>query len=577
MLKYNKILDPLLIAVVGYHLYVSPYTKVEESFNIQAIHDVLNYGIYPKSVVEENYDHIKFPGAVPRTFVGSLVLGLVVQFINRVSSMFNMDLFNEPNQLELLKIVRGVLGIINVLMFMKIRNSVNLVSSTKKNMVKGLIGFWFLILLLSQFHILYYSTRTLPNFMVLPIVSFSISKLIEGDMSGLTWLAFAGIIFRLEVGLLATIIAFVSALGFRQSDLVVNIFMLVAGGLLGLFVTFSIDSYFWGRLLIPELVAFKFNVLAGQASKWGVLPWNAYFKTYLLHIFRPPGVLALILPGFLSDPAQERFDRANKYTADVVTHPAKSSLAILMISSIIYIIIMSFQPHKEWRFIIYVIPIFTLQAANGLANVCQKWKTSYIYRILTVLILANIAIATLLSLAMGYISSFNYPGGDALQFVNSKIETDYVGKPVFVHMDVATCMTGVNRFGEIHNNLTFYDKSETEKELFDIWDKVDILITENNYEQESTIEPSLESSLFKKGAWKLIHSVRAYKSVNISHWIEIFNSIKKDPFTLPAPVASIINELLQGRATTLKKLMDNTIIKKDFLYVYERVIKEVDH
>lgn len=573
MLRYNKFLDPLLIAVVGYYLYVSPFTKVEESFNIQAIHDILNYGIYPQSVIEENYDHVQFPGAVPRTFVGSLVIASVVNLLNRVLSILDMDLFAEASQLEILKIVRGVLGIANVLMLMKVRDSINFVS---KRTLKGVIGFWFLVLLLSQFHILYYSTRTLPNFIVLPIVSFSISKLVEGDMSGLTWLAFSAIVFRLEIGLLAVIIALVSSVGFKQSDLVVNTFMLVAGTLLGLFVTFSIDSYFWGRLLVPELVSFKFNVLSGNSSLWGTEPWDAYFKNYLFQLFRPPVVLALLIPGLFSDPAQERFDRVDKHTAEIITHPAKSSLKILFISSIIFIAAMSFQPHKEWRFIIYVVPILTLQAANGLTNIYKKSNTSFVYKVVLVLVLANVVLATVGSLAMGYVSSFNYPGGEALQYVNSKIESDYRSRPVVVHLDVASCMTGVNRFGEIHSNHTVYDKSETEKELLEIWDNVDILVTENNYNQEQDSSTSIESTLFHKGAWTLTHTVQTYKRIALTPWVQIFNSIKADPFTLPEPIVSIKNELLQGKTTTFQELINSTIIRSDYLYVYERIIKEVD-
>jgi len=72
-------------ALILLHLYVAPYTKVEESFNIQAVHDILIYGVPSKQPYEEfkaNYDHFTFPGAVPRTFVGALVVaGIARPFI----------------------------------------------------------------------------------------------------------------------------------------------------------------------------------------------------------------------------------------------------------------------------------------------------------------------------------------------------------------------------------------------------------------------------------------------------------------------------------------------------------------
>jgi len=67
----------LIPAAILVHLYVSPYTKVEESFNIQAIHDILVHGIPTKNVdqfLTENFDHVSFPGSVPRTFAGALML-----------------------------------------------------------------------------------------------------------------------------------------------------------------------------------------------------------------------------------------------------------------------------------------------------------------------------------------------------------------------------------------------------------------------------------------------------------------------------------------------------------------------
>lgn len=67
----------VLPSLILLHLSVAPFTKVEESFNVQAAHDFLTYGLsYHNAAakIEAFYDHVKFPGAVPRTFIGALAL-----------------------------------------------------------------------------------------------------------------------------------------------------------------------------------------------------------------------------------------------------------------------------------------------------------------------------------------------------------------------------------------------------------------------------------------------------------------------------------------------------------------------
>lgn len=55
----------VLLASILMHVCLAPYSKVEESFNMQAVHDFLVHG---QNV--EAYDHQEFPGVVPRSFIG---------------------------------------------------------------------------------------------------------------------------------------------------------------------------------------------------------------------------------------------------------------------------------------------------------------------------------------------------------------------------------------------------------------------------------------------------------------------------------------------------------------------------
>lgn len=579
MYKYNKVLDAATLAAIGFYLVLAPYSKVEESFTTQAIHDIANYGVFPQSTVTDNYDHIQFPGVVPRTFVGSVVLGFGVRVISTIlnaTGAAELLSFSSSDQLHLQFVARALLGFANFWGFRSLRTAINAVTfRDKSSKVKGLIGFWFSILLLSQFHLLFYSTRTLPNFVALPVVLHGFSKIIRGDVSGLTWLAFVGVVFRLEIGVLAGLIGLVSSLVFGQSNIFVNIIMLVAGTLAGLATSFFVDSYFWGYWVIPELVAFKFNVIDGNASSWGVEPYGAYFTDYLLVWFRPPVVLMLAIPGFLNDPADDgkslikEAEKATKENKPIVTHPAKNSLRILSISSLLYVLVMSFQPHKEWRFIIYVAPIIILQAANGLANISIKWSLSIFVKLLTLLLIALVYLASILSVFMAYASSYNYPGGYALATLNQHILEQHSTDNVTVHLGVAACMTGALRFGQLHNSNVIYDKTESNEALLNIWNDFDYLVAEAGLRDINGPEKLIP---FDQSKWELLDVTTAFGGVSPDAIITLIKEQSQKRSTIPSLVSQIVHELInQQTSPTFLAFAKTLIIEQNYLYIWKRI------
>jgi len=92
-----------------------------------------------------SYDHFSFPGAVPRTFLGPVLLGGLSQ---PIVALFG---FNHSQI-----IVRGILGLFNAFCLLEFAKSI------RRTCGDG-VARWYLLLQVSQFHVMFYASRTLPN------------------------------------------------------------------------------------------------------------------------------------------------------------------------------------------------------------------------------------------------------------------------------------------------------------------------------------------------------------------------------------------------------------------------------
>lgn len=150
---FSLCLIPLVILI---YLCVAPYTKVEESFNIQATHDVLVYGTPLSNVYQKlstSYDHFAFPGAVPRSFIGPVLLAGVAR---PFAALFG------PRHNQFL--VRALLGWFNAYSLLFFQRQLH-------NACGPAVARWFVVLQVSQFHVMFYASRTLPN-----MFAFGLSK-----------------------------------------------------------------------------------------------------------------------------------------------------------------------------------------------------------------------------------------------------------------------------------------------------------------------------------------------------------------------------------------------------------------
>ncbi|XP_029473150.1 dol-P-Man:Man(7)GlcNAc(2)-PP-Dol alpha-1,6-mannosyltransferase-like [Rhinatrema bivittatum] len=200
--KKSVLLLLVLGAAIWIHLMACPYTKVEESFNLQATHDLLYYGRQLQL-----YDHHEFPGVVPRAFMGPLVLAGL-----SAPAVWTLSALQVPKYYSQL-IVRGVLGLCVFYALWKLQKEV-------RKQFGSTVATFFCLISATQFHLMFYSIRTLPNVFALPIES---------------------------------IISYSPA------------------------ITVAADSVFWKRLLWPEGEVFWYNTVLNRSSNWGTSPFYWYF------------------------------------------------------------------------------------------------------------------------------------------------------------------------------------------------------------------------------------------------------------------------------------------------------------
>lgn len=453
-------LDLTLPAIVLLHLFVSPYTKVEESFNVQATHDILNYGVpfaNSSAIIMDKFDHADFPGSVPRTFVGALVLA--------GTAMPLSPFFKSPANLQLL--IRAILGLGNAAALWSMKHAV----ATAYGKASGR---WFVLLQASQFHVMYYSSRTLPNMFAFVLTTVAQRNLIlvksmaqrsrksvRRRRLAIYLLTIAGVIFRSEISILLA--AEVGLMLYQNpSSLTKEIIPAgLSGALVGLGTTISIDSFFWRQVpLWPEWVGFYYNTILGKASDWGTSPFHFYFTNALPRLLMNPMVIIACVP--------------QAVTSRIIGHTSRA----ILLPHAIFIAIYSLLPHKEWRFILYSIPAFTAVASSTAGWFWIRRMKSATYRLLNLLMILSTLACFVASLVLLYISTLNYPGGEALRRLHERTVAE-ANEPIRVYMGNLACQTGVSRFQQIRPNWV-YDKTENETTLLDpvFWQQFDYVLAE---------------------------------------------------------------------------------------------------
>ncbi|AAS50408.1 AAR043Cp [Eremothecium gossypii ATCC 10895] len=526
----------LILLAVLTHLAYSPYTKVEESFTIQAVHDILKYGI---SGISE-YDHQAFPGAVPRTFVGALIIAGILK---PLSWLFGLQGGNEVSSITgiaMQKWARAIVGCLNVLALFRMKRVVERKLTAndepkKRNPLRH-TGYWFVVFLSAQFHLMFYASRPLPNFVVcLPLAVTALSLAIEERYCfSIGLLSFTAVVFRLELGAMCIGLALAALVARKVSVMEIIRFGIIGSGV-GLGLSATIDSYFWGRSCVPEMDAFVFNVIGGQSAKWGTEPLLAYFTRYLPRLFFPPMVTVFCIAG---------------------VRIASTPFRIVFAASLIHIMLLSLQPHKEWRFIIYSVPAITLLGSMGAAYLFSlaNWRQANGFS-MRILILISPLLMLMHSVLMSYISSMNYPGGYALSAFNKYVLDNNISNAT-VHLDVFTCMTGATLFGQLPDSYgIIYDKTEGD-ELLDAWSSFDYVITTD---PNSSLPPVTGYK------WERIQTTEAFDRFDLKTIPEIINSEVAKGFPI------LKDAILSADLQPVKAAFTDVIRCRDSVYTYKRV------
>ena len=458
LLRQTWLFDLAFLCLAFVHLLAAPYTKVEESFSVQATHDLIH------TPVLADFDHLAFSGVVPRSFLGPLTLSTLAYQLVTLLAWLGVQ-----QRLAGLLVVRGVLGALYAATFSWLRREAAALFSDVR--VAALMA----VLACCQFHVPFYATRLLPNVFAAVVVNAALACYARAlrhsagtsaaaSASICTVVAFAAacIVFRCDMLLLA-LPCLLTLLATRRLSVSRLLAAGVAASLPSIALTVLVDSHYWRRWLWPELSVLLYNnPVEGQYEAWGVSPWHFYFTSAL-----PRGLLgtALLVPlGLLDRPRLSLPVRVEWRSV------------LLLLPALLFVCLYSLLAHKELRFILPAFPLFTAVAAVGLLNLLRLLQTSttnqhkktdssttatsspshadvYASAALLLLSAAVLGVSFLFACFSLYASAHNYPGGAAFHRFHALLPPANHTSPhpaavPSVHLSNLACTSGVSRWGE---------------------------------------------------------------------------------------------------------------------------------
>lgn len=367
----------LLLVVIASYVLLCPYTKVEESFNMQAMHDMLEY--MQGNLLFSEFDHFQFPGVVPRTCIGALMISFlslpIVLIIKFIVSMINLtnanNLVFHKSNVQL--IVRMVLGVISWHSLCYYSDMISKRFNSKR------AGDILLLLIAASFHVPFYASRSLPNMFAFILATYGWGFWLDGKpYAMLGVLTTATVIFRCDI--LVILGPLVVQLLLQKETLFFRTIRVgIITGLVSLVVTVAVDSIFWDKVVWPEGVVLFFNTVQNKSGEWGIMPWHWYFSNALLRsltfsiIFMIVGLMGITNPCYSTKkPVSISF---SSYIANFFHYPDKT-IVYYTAPALLFIGLYSILPHKELRFILPAVPLLLLPATIGIHRILPQ-KSEY--------------------------------------------------------------------------------------------------------------------------------------------------------------------------------------------------------
>lgn len=147
-----------------------------------------------------------------------------------------------------------------------------------------------------------------------------------------------------------------------------------------------------------------------------------------------------------------------------------------------YILTFSFLPHKELRFIFYVLPFLNVTATATCNYLWIRRGKSFIHSLLAVGLIFHLVVNLVLTTGLLIISAKNYPGGQSLLALQKALTTAAAAseedssiavaasRPVInIHIDVYPAQTGITRFLEVNNPPSLSLAAATDENKKKLW------------------------------------------------------------------------------------------------------------